>query len=157
MKNQKQEEKWNQQMQKQQRTVINQKCENNCPKPNLSAASFMKRREIHVNSRVLIAHGCSCVFFILFGCHLFSLRSGFPCPKRKIKVFFREVRARFFGYKMAAPRRANPTKKTSLDTCWFGWWVLSHALLFGCKTCALVTRWKSLSSWSAWIRWLIVF
>ena len=114
-------------MQKQQHTVINQKCESNCPKPNLSAASFMKLRGVHVNSRVLIAHGCSCVFFIFFGCHLFSLRSGFPCPKRKIKGYFSWGSRAFFGYKMAAPRRANPTKKTSLDSCWFGWFFVSCA------------------------------
>ena len=145
-------------MQKQQHTVINQKCENNCPKPNLSAASFMKLRGVHVNSRVLIAHGCSCVFFIFFGCHPFSLLSGFPCPKRK-KVIFREVRGSraIFGYKMAAPPAREPNQKNKFRHLLIWLVVLSHALLFGCKTCALVTRWKSLSSWSAWIRWLIVF
>ena len=141
-------------MQKQQHIVINQTCENNCPKPNLSAASFMKLRGVHVNSRVLIAHGCSCVFFIFFGCHLFSLRSGFPCPKRKIKVFFREVRARFLGIKWLPPgARTQPKKQVQTVADLVGGF-LSHALLFGCKTCALVTRLKSLSSWSAWTRWL---
>jgi hypothetical protein len=116
MKNQKQEEKWNQQMQKQQHTVINQKCENNCPKPLVSCIVYKKLRGVHVNSRVLIAHGCSCVFFIFFGCHPFSLLSGFPCPKRKIKVIYREVRARFLGIKW--------------HTCWFGWWFsLMHCYL----------------------------
>ena len=42
---------------------------------------------------------------------------GFHAQKEKSKDIFREVRARFFGYKMAAPQRANPTKKTSLDSC----------------------------------------
>ena len=57
------------------------------------------------------AHGCPWVFmrvFHFFGCHPFSLLSGFPCSKRKIKVSFREVRARFLGIKW--------------HTCWFGWW-----------------------------------
>ena len=78
---------------------------------NLSAASFMKLRGVHVNSRVLIAHGCSCVFFIFFGCHPFSLLSGFPCPKRKIKVIFREVRARFWGINWLPPGARTQPKK----------------------------------------------
>ena len=103
--------KWNQQMQKQQHKII-KKCENNCPKPNVSAESFMKLRGVHVNSRVLIAHGCSCVFFIFFfGCHPFGLLSGFPCPKRKIKVIFGEVRARFLGIKWLPPGARTQPKK----------------------------------------------
>ena len=78
-------EKWNQQMQKQQHKII-KKCENNCPKPNVSAESFMKLRGVHVNSRVLIAHGCSCVFFIFFSAatHL-AYSVGFRAQKEKSK------------------------------------------------------------------------
>ena len=72
-------------MQKQQHTVINQKCENNCPKPNLSAASFMKLRGVHVNSRVLIAHGCSCVFFIFSAATHLAYSVGFRAQKEKSK------------------------------------------------------------------------
>ena len=75
-------------MQKQQHTVINQKCENNCPKPNLSAASFMKLRGVHVNSRVLIAHGCSCVLFIFSAATYLVYAVGFHAQKGKSKYFF---------------------------------------------------------------------
>ena len=105
--------------------------------------------------------GCSllmgahvCFSFFSAATHL-AYSVGFHAQKEKSKYFFGEVRARFLGIKWLPPRRANPTKKTSVLLIWLV--VLSHALLFGCKTCALVTRWKSLSSWSAWTRWLFVF
>ena len=62
-------------------------------------------------SLLMGVHVCFYVFFIFFGCHLFSLRSGFPCPKRKIKVFFREVRARFLGIKWLPPGARTQPKK----------------------------------------------
>ena len=82
-----------------------------------------------MNSRVLIAHGCSCVFFIFFGCHPFSLLSGFPCPKRKIKVIFSEVRARFLGIKWLPPgARTQPKKQV---------WTLAD-LVGGFVSCAAI-------------------
>ena len=107
---------------------------------------------------------CSWVFMCVFMCFSFFSAAtylvyavGFHAQKEKSKYFFVRF-ARVFGYKMAAPRRANPTKKTSLDTCliWLVVFFVSCAAIW-LQTCALVTRWKSLSSWSAWTRWLHLF
>ena len=58
---------------------------------------------------------CPWVFmrvFHFFGCHPFSLLSGFPCPKRKIKVIFSEVRERFLGIKwLPSGARTQPKKQ----------------------------------------------
>ena len=96
-------------MQKQQHTVINQKCESNCPKPNLSAASFMKLRGVHVNSRVLIAvHVC----FSFFSAATYLVYAvGFHAQKEKSKDIFREVRARFLGIKWLPPGARTQPKK----------------------------------------------
>ena len=135
--------KWNQQMQKQQHKII-KKCENNCPKPNVSAESFMKLRGVHVNSRVLIAHGCSCVFFIFFRLPPIWLTQWVSVPKKKNQSNFWWGSRAIFGYKMAAPRRANPTKKTSLDTCWFGWWFCLMRCYLAAKP---VSWWPDGSPW----------
>ena len=63
-----------------------------------------------MNSRVLIAHGCSCGFFSFSSAatHL-AYSVGFHAQK-KIKVVFREVRARFLGIKWL-PRGARTQPK----------------------------------------------